>query len=398
MLIDNDAMIALQPAVLNSNLIIAIKASYTIACLASQSDIQDEVINSGALKVIEEVLQMITPGTLETSYVWERGDVICMVKLLTPDTLPSLQLACLHILASSMHNDVNRQFVRNCAEIVGCIRSCAASTNAFVYMVCTNILSVLELPIPSYMGSKITKNQKSEKLSSDLTAWSIDDVCRWVGNKCFKMYRQCFRDAFVSGAMLICLTDDHLKHMKVDNPMHRMAILFSITELKKVLQDDVSDNKGVVLAEEAEASPNYDIFISYRRQGGGDFAHLLKLSLVGMGFNVFLDVDNLGAGTFDKKILQYMTGSKHILVVWTKGCMDRFLDGMDYTQDFVAKEYLFAMEKHLSIVPVYKEDFEFPEKSRVPEVLRPILLVNAVKFVSEYRQASMEELKKRLVL
>ena len=37
-----------------------------------------------------------------------------------------------------------------------------------------------------------------------------------------------------------------------------------------------------------------DIFISYRRKGGSDFAQLLKVCFKSMGLEVFLDVDNLG--------------------------------------------------------------------------------------------------------
>lgn len=58
LLVVNDALISLQPAVLNSNLIIAVKASYTIACLASEADFREVIEQSGALNVIEEVLQV----------------------------------------------------------------------------------------------------------------------------------------------------------------------------------------------------------------------------------------------------------------------------------------------------------------------------------------------------
>ena len=58
LLIENDALISLQPAVLNSNLVIAIKAAYDIACLASQAEFMEAIVQSGALNVIEEVLQV----------------------------------------------------------------------------------------------------------------------------------------------------------------------------------------------------------------------------------------------------------------------------------------------------------------------------------------------------
>lgn len=347
---------------------------------------------------------MITPGSVRTAYIWERGDIVCQLKLLSPDTLPSLQLACLHILASSLHSDANKSFLRGCGDVVAGVRACVASNNAFVYMVCTNILGALDLSIPSFTRSirNGEGGNSPDKLSHDVMKWSIDDVCFWVGDKCFKIYRQNFRECYVSGAMLFSLTDEHLAFMKIENPMHRMSILFAISNLKQQMEIASKGGQCIELTNSTEESKNgvaatYDIFISYRRQGGGDFAHLLKLSLTAMGLTVFLDIDNLGTGTFDKKLLQYMSASKNVLLVWTKGCMNRFLDGNDYSQDFVAKEYIFALKNKMNILPVYKEDFEFPEESRVPEEIRPVLLINALKFVSEYRVASLEKIKNQLI-
>jgi hypothetical protein len=69
-----------------------------------------------------------------------------------------------------------------------------------------------------------------------------------------------------------------------------------------------------------------------------------------MGLEVFLDVDNLGQvsfllpvgkelvfidwcwqGAFDQQLWKTMGGAKNVLLVWTKGCMDRFLDESDPT-------------------------------------------------------------------
>ena len=36
-------------------------------------------------------------------------------------------------------------------------------------------------------------------------------------------------------------------------------------------------------------------------------------------------------GEFDKKLWETVGGAKNVLLVWTKGCMDRFLDDADPT-------------------------------------------------------------------
>ena len=48
----------------------------------------------------------------------------------------------------------------------------------------------------------------------------------------------------------------------------------------------------------------YDIFISYRREGGSDKAWILKTELTAKGYKVFLDFDELKDGVFNKHIMQ----------------------------------------------------------------------------------------------
>ena len=49
-------------------------------------------------------------------------------------------------------------------------------------------------------------------------------------------------------------------------------------------------------------SNKYDIFISYRRVGGAQYARILQLMLSQRGYRVFLDYDELRDGVFGKKI------------------------------------------------------------------------------------------------
>ena len=46
----------------------------------------------------------------------------------------------------------------------------------------------------------------------------------------------------------------------------------------------------------------YDIFISYRRDGGAQYARILQLMLQQRGYRVFLDYDELKEGIFGKRI------------------------------------------------------------------------------------------------
>ena len=85
------------------------------------------------------------------------------------------------------------------------------------------------------------------------------------------------------------------------------------------------------------------------------------------------------------------------LTVWCAG-MDRFLDEEDIgRQDFVRKEYALALKLKKNIVPVKHEDFVFPDKSSVPADVQPVLGLNAIPWISAYREASFDRLKNALM-
>ena len=100
-------------------------------------------------------------------------------------------------------------------------------------------------------------------------------MCDWLGSHPFRIYRSLFRENYVDGKMLITLTEDDLKSMPIVNAMHRRRILNAIEDEKtKVVRKVETDG-------ESEARAGYDVFLSYRRQGGSDFAQLLKVQLEG---------------------------------------------------------------------------------------------------------------------
>jgi len=115
----------------------------------------------------------------------------------------------------------------------------------------------------------------------------------------------------------------------------------------------------------------YDIFISYRRVGGKNYARTLKPELEKRGFRVFLDFDELKDGVFDKRIMDAINEAPIFLVILSKGALDRCAnDG-----DWVREEILYADKTNRHIVPVEvdKTFREFPENlpNEVKSVLGP---------------------------
>ena len=115
----------------------------------------------------------------------------------------------------------------------------------------------------------------------------------------------------------------------------------------------------------------YDIFISYRRVGGKNYARTLKPELEKRGFRVFLDFDELKDGVFDKRIMDAINEAPIFLVILSKGALDRCAnDG-----DWVREEILYAdkTKRHIVPVEVDKTFREFPENlpNEVKSVLGP---------------------------
>lgn len=108
-----------------------------------------------------------------------------------------------------------------------------------------------------------------------------------------------------------------------------------------------------------EANNEYDVFISYRRDSGKEYARMLKPELEKRGFKIFLDFDELNDGVFDQRIKDAINNSPVFLLILSKGALDRCLN----EGDWVREEILYAKKCHCHIIPV-----EFDKSFRsVPE-------------------------------
>ena len=92
----------------------------------------------------------------------------------------------------------------------------------------------------------------------------------------------------------------------------------------------------------------YDIFISYRRVGGADFARQMQLALKNKGYKVFLDFDELKDGVFDRRIEMAINHSKVFLFVLSPHALDRCKN----EDDWVRREIECALISKCHIVPV----------------------------------------------
>lgn len=423
LLVSAGALELLQPALLSPDVELVINICVMISTCALNKDMAEAVNNAQVLPLIADMLRCTPPSAVPATTVLSAQDVALCMQLLTADAGPTLNLIGMFNLLNADISDKKQREALLQPALVAAVRAAAASADAFVYAAAILLLKRLDVSIPAYRGDKHAGGVGTDGHSGPeaVAAWSIDDVCMWVGQQPFRQYRQHFRDALVTGRVLLSLDDAALADVGVKHPIHRRTIAFAIDDMRTAsaaavavasggsgsssdasgttaaLSTSITTSLGSPMAPLGAAAFRYDVFISYRRVGGADFAHLLKLQLRAAGLEVFLDVENLGTGNFSDQLVSSLTASRNVILVWTKGCMDRFLDDVDTTNsDFVRLEYVQCLRLKKHAVPVYKEDFEFPAEGRLPPDVRGVLSLNAIKWIGEYREASFHKLKAAL--
>jgi len=66
-----------------------------------------------------------------------------------------------------------------------------------------------------------------------VSAWSVDDVSRWLQTLALGQYREAFVDASVDGAFLYDLNEEDLKNtLGIEHRLHRKKLMGAITKLK----------------------------------------------------------------------------------------------------------------------------------------------------------------------
>ncbi len=69
----------------------------------------------------------------------------------------------------------------------------------------------------------------------------------------------------------------------------------------------------------------YDIFLSYRRTSGSEFASFLSSELTRMGYEVFFDAQSLREGDFEKHIDNAIDQCTFFLLLLAPGDLERSL-------------------------------------------------------------------------
>ena len=102
----------------------------------------------------------------------------------------------------------------------------------------------------------------------------------------------------------------------------------------------------------------YQTFISYRRQGGSEYAARLYDYLHEKNYTPFYDITEMECGRFDEQIRITLINAQNFILVLSLGALDRISD----EKDWVRQEVRLAIENNLNIIVLQEKGVVFPEQ------------------------------------
>lgn len=136
---------------------------------------------------------------------------------------------------------------------------------------------------------------------------------------------------------------------------------------------------------------HYDIFISYRREGGFETADAIKERLKSAGYSVFFDIEKLRAGKFNEQLFQVIEGCKDFLIILPENEANR----LNNEDDWVRQEVECALKNKKNIIPVMLRGFKWPDN--LPDSIAELPNYQGIAAGDyNYFDASMDKLKSYL--
>ena len=142
--------------------------------------------------------------------------------------------------------------------------------------------------------------------------------------------------------------------------------------------------------------PNFDVFISYRRDGGASDARLMYERLTKDGYSVSFDMDTLKNGNFNEELLRRVAECKNFVILLSKGCFDRTVRGCKREDDWMRIELATALYNKKNVVTVMLPGFEFP--AQLPPDIDEVRRLNGPKYDLYYIDAFYDALEKKYLI
>ena len=120
-----------------------------------------------------------------------------------------------------------------------------------------------------------------------------------------------------------------------------------------------------------------NVFISYKRADGMMLAKYFRVMLSGMGYSVFLDIDEMRAGYFDDQIRQAIADCTDFVCILSPSAAAQLTEG---GEGWVPREIACALEGGKTVIPVLVDDVRMPSPESMPERIRKFAFCEAVVY------------------
>ena len=137
----------------------------------------------------------------------------------------------------------------------------------------------------------------------------------------------------------------------------------------------------------------YQVFISYRREGGEILGRMLYDELLRRGYTVFYDVESLRSGPFNTELFRVIDECTDVLVILPPGALDRCAD----PEDWVRQEIAYALKQKKNVIPIIMRGFSFKD-APLPEDIAELAVMNGISANMELFPAVMDMLTQKRML
>ena len=132
----------------------------------------------------------------------------------------------------------------------------------------------------------------------------------------------------------------------------------------------------------------YDVFISYRRDGGDAAAYLIAEALRKRHQIVFFDVKKMNSGEFGEQIYDEIEKARVVVSILSENSLNRCIGN---PKDWVRQEIEHSLECNKTIIPIMLRKFTFPEN--LPQTMVRIKDMHGIKVNMDYTfDASIDHL------
>ncbi len=136
------------------------------------------------------------------------------------------------------------------------------------------------------------------------------------------------------------------------------------------------------------------VFISYRRSVASFIARAVFMDLCEHGYDVFMDVENIDSGHFDKIILNQIAARAHFVLILAPGTVERCSE----PDDWLRREIEYALDNQRNIVSLFVNGFTFNGTDQyLTGKLSELRHFNGLNVPHDFFEEAMERLRSRFL-